>query len=170
MGIAVNRDGKICMWGSIRRLPRDNFKLFTNLKFLNSVPKPFKGLDKIEIKSVSCNGYAMAFVGANGKLYTCGDDVAERSGVLGLGEIYYQYIPTMVEKLSDQEITQVSLGRFHGSALNSKGNIFAWGIGYKIRNRHNIPVPLNNKIIAKQILSACGALVIISGIYSNSHR
>ena len=79
-------------------------------------------------------------------------------------------MPTMVKKLSDQEITQVSLGRFHGSALNSKGNIFAWGIGYKIRNRHNIPVPLNNKFIAKQILSTCGALVVISGIYSNSYR
>lgn len=50
-------------------------------------------------------------------------------GRLGDSDIRRFHVPTPVKDLSNQIITRISLGYYHGAAINDQGMLFTWGRG-----------------------------------------
>jgi E3 ubiquitin-protein ligase MYCBP2 len=82
-------------------------------------PKRISRLDNHYIIHVSSNNGTSAFVTKTGKLIMFGKDTSfcDSHGI--------------VSQLQDQHIIKVALGKAHGVALNSKGQIFSFGVNNK---------------------------------------
>ncbi|XP_055684525.1 E3 ubiquitin-protein ligase highwire isoform X1 [Lutzomyia longipalpis] len=81
-----------------------------------------KKIGKVEVASVvyaSCNNGTSGFVTKNGKLVMYGKDTAHCDSA------------GFVTALGDQHIVKVSLGKAHCAVLNSKGQLFTFGLNNK---------------------------------------
>lgn len=127
---AVTETGDLYYWGSFCEKSEDAKAFFVqSLQFLHNDPKSFGGLVNIRISSLSCNNSLAIFLSDDGTLYSYGDDTANKNGLLGLGEVYFQANPYPVSALFDYRIKHVSVGYFHACAVNSVGCLFTWGTG-----------------------------------------
>ena len=160
---AISYNGKIYNWNNATSYTR------FDLSFLNSVPKQIEELDKVSISSISCNDKITMYLSDHGKLYVSGDDANLRSGILGLGDIYFQTSPILLDSLKSINIIDVSLGTNHVSALASSGDIYVWGYGAGVQKRSNTPLKLDTKesMHGKQVLSMrCETIILNSKIYN----
>jgi Kinesin motor domain/Regulator of chromosome condensation (RCC1) repeat len=93
----------------------------------DSVQSPFKIFkDPIRLVSLKCGYHHSAAVTSDGKLYTWGRGLFGQLGHEN-NEIYK--IPTLVSKLENIKIVQVSCGWQHTVCLSSTGKVFSWGYG-----------------------------------------
>jgi len=101
---------------------------------------------------------------SEGILYSFGDDTKTRSGVLGLGEAYFQSFPTAIQALAGHRMVQVSVGVSHVSALDATGSIFLWGTGNGVQRRTSVPVNLRTEraLLGSQVLSSRNGTIIVT--------
>ena len=63
------------------------------------------------------------------RLYTWGSG---HGGMLGLGDSTEdRWVPTLVDRMREEQVVAVSAGRFHTVAVNERGQLFTWGHGGK---------------------------------------
>src|SRR3546814_15080290 len=62
----------------------------------------------------------------DGQVYTWGrgDD-----GRLGHGDNGWQYVPRLLERLSNRSVVQVACGSYHTAAVTASGELLTWGGG-----------------------------------------
>ena len=98
------------------------------------IPKSMAALKEIELKSGSCGDVNTLVLTGSGRVYSFGGG---SFGQLGLGHVKdmpldvdncpYMPIPKIIESIKEEEIVQVECGDSHSMALNSSGQLFAWG-------------------------------------------
>ena len=76
------------------------------------------------MKQVSCGGSNTFFLTSDGELLGCG--IGEY-GRLGTGSTSDATVPTPLDALVNETITQVSAGHSHALALTAEGKFFSWG-------------------------------------------
>jgi len=82
-----------------------------------------------KITKILCNRICVLAL-SDGKLYSWGDDTENKSGLLGLGNIYYQSSPIMNPNLINYHLTNISLSNKHACAFDQINNLlFTWGTG-----------------------------------------
>jgi alpha-tubulin suppressor-like RCC1 family protein len=64
-----------------------------------------------------------------GTLYSWGNDLDNKYGVLGLGNTFKALRPFPNSSLFDYMIKNVSISETHASAVDSTGRLFCWGFG-----------------------------------------
>ena len=123
------------------------------------------GLNSVMIDSLSCNNTIAIFVSKDGVLYSLGDDLKTRTGILGLGNNYYQSSPSPIKSLFNNRMTQVSISNTQASALDHSGKIFLWGTGDGLQRNSNVPLQFKSEkvINGKQIIAASNAIIIVTG-------
>ncbi|OAE31917.1 hypothetical protein AXG93_4485s1040 [Marchantia polymorpha subsp. ruderalis] len=87
-------------------------------------PKLVETLWGLGIVQVACGENHSAALSADGQVFTWGRG---KYGQLGHGTVESEFHPVAVTALSDQMIVQVVCGGDHTMALNSEGELFAWG-------------------------------------------
>jgi len=129
------------------------------------VPRNLATIKGIQIISVSCNNNVAIFVSKDGTLYSFGDDLKYRFGILGLNDIYHQPSPIPIRGLLDHSVKQVSVGFSHCSALDSTGVVYIWGTS-GVQKKSNSPVLLKSErvINARQTLSSYFATIVVTSI------
>jgi alpha-tubulin suppressor-like RCC1 family protein len=134
----------------------------SSLEFLEAIPRVVTGLRNKRIIGLSCNSKVVICVSSEGTLYSFGDDIKNRNGVLGLGEVYFQSLPTVIQALTGYKMVQVSVGDFHVSALDVTGSVFLWGTGNGVQRRSNVPVSLKMErgLVGNQVLSSRNGTII----------
>lgn len=145
-------------WGSLT-----SNKEGDSLTFLEAIPRPVAGLKGKRILSLSCNNKVAVCVSAEGLLYSFGDDAKARSGILGLGETYYQAFPSPIQTLAGHRVAQASVGKSHVAALTARGEVFLWGAGSGVQRKSNVPTELREKVAGKQVVSARNGTVVVMG-------
>ena len=130
MAFAISTQGEVYIWGNLSNKPEeDSYNLVKSLNFLESDPRTFGGLKSIKISSLSCNNAVAIFLSEDGTLYSEGNDLLNKFGILGVGEIYSLTSPSPISTLFDHRIKLISVGYSHACALNSVGYLFTWGTG-----------------------------------------
>ncbi|XP_037938854.1 E3 ubiquitin-protein ligase highwire [Teleopsis dalmanni] len=116
--LLVNDDGTVYFAGTARRgEDGDSSKNRRQPKAVK--PKKMSKIDGHVIVQAACNNGTSAFVTKTGKLIMFGKDTAHCDTV------------GFVTDFIDQQITKVALGKAHCVALNSKGQIFTFGLNNK---------------------------------------
>ncbi|KAG6544026.1 hypothetical protein Mapa_014549 [Marchantia paleacea] len=87
-------------------------------------PKLVETLWGLGIVQVACGENHSAALSADGQVFTWGRG---KYGQLGHGTVESEFHPVAVTALSDQMVVQVVCGGDHTMALNSEGELFAWG-------------------------------------------
>lgn len=87
----------------------------------------------VKVKQVATNGTSALILTDNGKVYSMGDD-ADMTGILGFKDIHSLSTPRLIPVLSTTSLIQVSIGKTHAAALDSKlytglGVVYTWGSG-----------------------------------------
>ena len=86
-----------------------------------------EALDGQYVVQVTAGSQSSGALTYQNKCFTWGNGRGYR---LGHGTTYYQPKPKLVEGLIKYTITHLALGGLHGLALDVKGNVFSWGLGY----------------------------------------
>ncbi|ETV89424.1 hypothetical protein H257_00711 [Aphanomyces astaci] len=86
------------------------------------------------IRQVACGGFHTAAVSESGEVYTWGGG---EHGQLGHGDKVNKTIPSLVEKLNDRVVVQITCGWSHTVALTNTGEVFTWGNGDHGKLGHN---------------------------------
>jgi len=152
---AVSNSGELYTWGG---------GMYGKLGHGNengcSTPRKVEALTGSHISQIACGSRHTAAVTSTGKLYTWGD---KENGVAGHGDTEgHQYTPKLLEKLSDEQIVQLSACGFHTGCITKDGQVFTWGEGKFGRlghgNERNCHSPkLVEELIAKKPKQiACG--------------
>lgn len=116
--LLVNDDGTVFFTGSARR--GEDGDTSKNRRQPKAVkPKKIAKIDTHFIINASCNNGTSAFVTKLGKLIMFGKDTTHCDA------------GGFVTELSDQHITKVALGKAHCVVLNTKGNLFTFGLNNK---------------------------------------
>jgi RCR-type E3 ubiquitin transferase len=115
--LLMSNDGSVFFAGTARRGEDGEISKRRLLKPIK--PKRISRLDNHFIINVSSNNGTSAFVTKTGKLIMYGKDTGfcDPHGI--------------VHQLQDQHIIKVALGKAHAIALNSKGEIFSFGVNNK---------------------------------------
>lgn len=115
--LLLSDDGSVFFAGTVRRGEDGEISKRRLLK--PTKPKRISRLDNHFIVHVSSNNGTSAFVTKTGKLIMFGKDTSfcDSHGI--------------VSQLQDQHIIKVALGKAHSIALNSKGQIFSFGVNNK---------------------------------------
>lgn len=115
--LLLSDDGSVFFAGTVRRGEDGEISKRRLLK--PTKPKRISRLDNHFIVQVSCNNGTSAFVTKTGKLIMFGKDTSfcDSHGI--------------VMQLQEQHIVKVALGKAHAVALNSKGQIFSFGVNNK---------------------------------------
>lgn len=115
--LLLSDDGTVFFAGTVRRGEDGEISKRRLLK--PTKPKRISRLDNNFIVHVSSNNGTSAFVTKTGKLIMFGKDTSfcDSHGI--------------VTHLQDQHIVKVALGKAHAVALNSKGQIFSFGVNNK---------------------------------------
>ena len=132
VAFVISKRGEVFFWGSLYSTAEDDAKFYPkSLGFLQQEPRIMMPLKNVQIVSMSCNNSVAIFLSQDGTLYSYGNDLAKRYGILGLGENYHQSTPTPISALLEHRVKQVSVGLTHACALNNTGCLFTWGTGKK---------------------------------------
>ena len=123
---AIDATGKLYTWGN-----NENGKLGDNTNTNRWVPTlvPYFDTNSIDITQVSLGHYHSSAIDATGKLYTWGRN---NRGQLGDSTNTDKLVPTLVPYFDTNsiDITQVSLGNNHSSAIDATGKLYTWGRNY----------------------------------------
>lgn len=115
--LLLSDDGSVFFAGTVRRGEDGEISKRRLLK--PTKPKRISRLDNHYIVHVSSNNGTSAFVTKTGKLIMFGKDTSfcDSHGI--------------VTQLQDQHIIKIAMGKAHAIALNSKGQIFSFGVNNK---------------------------------------
>lgn len=115
--LLLSDDGSVYFAGTVRRGEDGEISKRRLLK--PTKPKRIARLDNHFIVNISSNNGTSAFVTKTGKLIMFGKDTnfCDAHGI--------------VSQLHDQHLTKVALGKAHAVALNSKGQLFSFGVNNK---------------------------------------
>ena len=113
----------------------DRQYLFVCIKKGCSTPRRVEALNDLNIAHIACGSRHTAVVTSSGKLYTWGD---KENGVAGHGDTEgHQYTPKLLEKLSDENVVQISACGFHTGCITKDGEVLTRGEGKFGRLGHN---------------------------------
>jgi alpha-tubulin suppressor-like RCC1 family protein len=119
--VAINNGGTVSTWGY-----NSNGQLGNNSTTNSSTPilldsSKFGGQAITEVAAGSRHTLALA---SDGTVYAWGYNV---NGQLGTGDTTDKAVPTLVTDLNLKGITRIAAGGFFSLALDSNGNVWAWG-------------------------------------------
>lgn len=145
--IALDSNGKVYGWGS-------NMYDQLGLEGFGSSPQPIELvlLAGKTIVEIACGSYHSIVIDNTGKLYAFGNNMYGQLGI----ESSDNSIPIEVASLSTKNIINIACGSYHTLALDSTGQVYAWGCnkGDQLGNGNYIdsvvpitPIPLKNKDI-----------------------
>lgn len=121
--LAVSAVGEVWAWGRNEEgqlgrglnAPRNTW----------SKPEQVRGLENVQVRSVSASGVVSAAIGCDGSLWVWG---RSKRGQLGLGkDIVEATVPCRVQALASYDVVKVSFGWGHAMALTKDGGLFGWG-------------------------------------------
>jgi len=121
--LAVSAAGEVWAWGRNEEgqlgrglhTPRNTW----------SNPEQVRGLENVQVRSVSASGVVSAAIGCDGSLWVWGKS---KRGQLGLGkDIVEAAAPSRVEALASYDVVKVLFGWGHAMALTKDGGLFGWG-------------------------------------------
>ncbi|KAK8955810.1 Ultraviolet-B receptor UVR8 [Platanthera guangdongensis] len=124
------------------------------------IPKPLESNVVLDVHQIACGSRNMALVTRQGEVFTWGE---ESGGRLGHGVSIDVSRPRLVESLAPSNIDSVACGETHSCAINTWGDLFAWGTGLLGHGgggdvSHWIPKRVSGPLEGMQVLSvACGA-------------
>ncbi|XP_055618511.1 E3 ubiquitin-protein ligase highwire isoform X2 [Toxorhynchites rutilus septentrionalis] len=116
--LLLNEDGTVFFAGTTRR--GEDGEQSKNRRQLKAVkPKKVSKMDGYFVTNISCNNGTSAFVTKDGKLIMFGKDTnyCDSAGI--------------VTGLNDVQIVKVALGKAHCVALDSKGQLYTFGLNNK---------------------------------------
>ncbi|XP_067640218.1 E3 ubiquitin-protein ligase highwire isoform X3 [Eurosta solidaginis] len=149
--LLVNDDGTVYFTGTARRgEDGDSSKNRRQPKAIK--PKRMSKIDGHVVIHAACNNGTSAFVTKTGKLIMFGKDTAhcDASGC--------------VTDFIDQQITKVALGKAHCVALNSKGQLFTFGLNNKGQcGRVFSKSTKDNGVILQRVGGAGGGVLQVLG-------
>lgn len=111
-----------------------------SVSYKNPVKISFFSKNNIRIKDVALGERHSIFLSENGDVYTCGYGGdkgifsffrAKETGALGHGNKNHLGLPKKIDYFANSgiKIKQISAGRFHSLALDTNGDVYAWGKG-----------------------------------------
>ena len=115
----VTAQGQVYIFGN-----NDHCQLGLGDTDSRNIPTPIP--DFSNVIQVSCGNFFTAFITDNGQLYTFGHNHYGQ-----LGASYDQDVsrPSLVDRLIDKKIVQVSCGSIHMGVVTSEGQAYVWGSG-----------------------------------------
>ena len=173
--LALSSEGKVYSWGA-----NDQGQLGNGTATDSNLPvlvktegTPMAG--KKIIQTAIGVTHSMA-LDSEGKVYSWGENV---NGLLGTGDAIPTLSPVLVETwrtpMEGKKIVQISAGGAHSMALDSEGNIYAWGwggegqLGNGENNNSNVPIlvkkegtGLEGKTIKKVMAGGMFSMVLTS--------
>ncbi|KAF0719156.1 Aste57867_1246 [Aphanomyces stellatus] len=114
------------------------------------------------IRQVACGGFHTAAVTESGEIYTWGGG---EHGQLGHGDKVNKTIPSLVEKLRDKTVVEITCGWSHTVALTNNGEVYTWGNGDHGKLGHNDQLKVT---LPKQVDGLHGKRVVAVASY-NEH-
>ncbi|KAL6059861.1 putative E3 ubiquitin-protein ligase herc4 [Balamuthia mandrillaris] len=150
---------KVYTWGDDRDGRLGLGRRFYERQDDTSSPCPVNSLDQEIIGYASCGPAHTAVITVNGDLYTFGHGLC---GVLGHGNENDYAVPTKVETLAEENIVNVSCGRFHTVAVNDQGAAYIMGNDGHMRggslDKHTFPKLLDDESLhnARCVSASCG--------------
>jgi len=173
--LALSSEGKVYSWGA-----NDQGQLGNGTAINSNLPVEVKTegtpmAGKKIIQTAIGVTHSMA-LDSEGKVYSWGENV---NGLLGTGDAMPALSPVLVETwrtpMAGKKIIQISAGGAHSMALDSEGNIYAWGwggegqLGNGENNNSNVPIlvkkedtGLEGKTIKKVMAGGMFSMVLTS--------
>jgi alpha-tubulin suppressor-like RCC1 family protein len=155
-GYALKEDGTVWGWGS------DQYdqlgQLGNNASAFNSVPVQVYGLNGI--KAIAGGGTAAYALQQNGTLWAWGDGAYGQLGN-GLGN-EVSATPVQVTGLGGLKITAIAAGYYSAYALDSTGQVWAWGWNY-IGQLGNENIPAGGSPVPVKVDNMADATAIAAG-------
>ena len=173
--MALDSEGKVYSWGA-----NDQGQLGNGTATNSNLPVEVKTegtpmAGKKIIQTAIGVTHSMA-LDSEGKVYSWGENV---NGLLGTGDAMPALSPVLVETwrtpMEGKKIVQISAGGAHSMALDSEGNIYAWGwggegqLGNGENNNSNVPIlvkkegtGLEGKTIKKVMAGGMFSMVLTS--------
>ena len=173
--LALSSEGKVYSWGA-----NDQGQLGNGATTDSNLPvevkvegTPMEG--KTIVQTAIGVTHSMA-LDSEGKVYSWGENV---NGLLGTGDVIPATLPVEVRTsgtpMAGKKIVQISAGGSHSMALDSEGNIYAWGwggegqLGNGENNNSNVPIlvkkegtGLEGKTIKKVMAGGMFSMVLTS--------
>ena len=97
---------------------------FTDVDTINFVAGREEGRNVISVVAGETHSMMLC---QNGLLFACGKN---NEGVLGVGDTVDRNTPTLVEELSDRNVSSIAAGVYHNLAITDEGRLYSWGIGW----------------------------------------
>ena len=173
--LALSSEGKVYSWGA-----NDQGQLGNGTATNSNLPVEVKTegtpmAGKKIIQTAIGVTHSMA-LDSEGKVYSWGENV---NGLLGTGDAIPTLSPVLVRTggtpMAGKKIVQISAGGAHSMALDSEGNIYAWGwggegqLGNGENNNSNVPIlvkkegtGLEGKTIKKVMAGGMFSMVLTS--------
>ena len=173
--LALSSEGKVYSWGA-----NDQGQLGNGTATNSNLPVEVKTegtpmAGKKIIQTAIGVTHSMA-LDSEGKVYSWGENV---NGLLGTGDAIPTLSPVLVRTggtpMEGKKIVQISAGGAHSMALDSEGNIYAWGwggegqLGNGENNNSNVPIlvkkegtGLEGKTIKKVMAGGMFSMVLTS--------
>lgn len=173
--LALSSEGKVYSWGA-----NDQGQLGNGTATNSNLPVEVKTegtpmAGKKIIQTAIGVTHSMA-LDSEGKVYSWGENV---NGLLGTGDAIPTLSPVLVRiggtSMEGKKIVQISAGGAHSMALDSEGNIYAWGwggegqLGNGENNNSNVPIlvkkegtGLEGKTIKKVMAGGMFSMVLTS--------
>ena len=173
--LALSSEGKVYSWGA-----NDQGQLGNGTATNSNLPVEVKTegtpmAGKKIIQTAIGVTHSMA-LDSEGKVYSWGENV---NGLLGTGDAIPTLSPVLVRTggtpMEGKKIVQISAGGTHSMALDSEGNIYAWGwggegqLGNGENNNSNVPIlvkkegtGLEGKTIKKVMAGGMFSMVLTS--------
>ena len=80
------------------------------------------------VKQVACGDYHTLALTQDGKVFSWGGSLWDKTGHKGGGI-------SQIQKLASQNILEIACGDFHSVARNDKGQVYSWGGGGQNKNK-----------------------------------
>ena len=173
--LALSSEGKVYSWGA-----NDQGQLGNGTATNSNLPVEVKTegtpmAGKKIVQTAIGVTHSMA-LDSEGKVYSWGENV---NGLLGTGDAIPTLSPVLVRTggtpMAGKKIVQISAGGAHSMALDSEGNIYAWGwggegqLGNGENNNSNVPIlvkkegtGLEGKTIKKVMAGGMFSMVLTS--------